>query len=391
MKLSTVPGANSRQPIRFWGLVAALFLLGWWDASAQECRAISDCSSGRCLSTVVCDGSAPPRPSSHPQSTFSPSRLPEPTVAAIHASAPDTSGKVTLTGTVRGPSRVTEVKVNNVPLEVSLQQDGRFNVDRATRVGSNEFHLTVVDEFGRTSTAMVSVYRPPSAISDTVKLKRVALVVGNANYRDKPLMNPINDAEDVARLLSEAGFDVINLRDATIASLRNSVRIFGDRLVNADAGLFYFAGHATEVRGRNYLIPIGADIKREDEIPDQSLDLAALLEKIDTAKKSTVVILDACRDNPFARSFRTTASGLAKVDSPSGTLIAFATSPGRVAADGIGRNSPFTKHLVEELRRKNFPIEQALKNVRRKVLEETRGLQTPWESTSLIGDFSVFR
>jgi uncharacterized caspase-like protein len=286
---------------------------------------------------------------------------------------------------------VTEVKVNNVPLEVSLQQDGRFNVDRATRVGSNEFHLTVVDEFGRTSTAMVSVYRPTSAMTDTVKLKRVALVVGNANYRDKPLMNPINDAEDVARLLSEAGFDVINIRDATIASLRNSVRIFGDRLVNADAGLFYFAGHATEVRGRNYLIPIGADIKREDEIPDQSLDLAALLEKIDTAKKSTVVILDACRDNPFARSFRTTASGLAKVDSPSGTLIAFATSPGRVAADGSGRNSPFTKHLVEELRRKNFPIEQALKNVRRKVLEETRGLQTPWESTSLIGDFSVFR
>jgi hypothetical protein len=369
---------------KFFALIFGLASLSIY---SQECRAVSDCSSGRCISTVVCD-----RPGEViKQAQPSPSRLPERTIVTLQTSNPDSGGRVTLVGRLQGTSRIVEIRINNIPIEAAVRADGSFTVERALRVGSNEFQLTALDEFGRLSSATTYVYRSDEVKAEFVKLKRLALVIGNSNYRDSPLVNPINDADDISKLLTDAGFDVINLRDASISQMRSSLRTFGDRLIGSDAGMFYFAGHATEVNGKNYLLPIGSDIKREDEIPDQSLDLGAILDKIDVAKKSSVIIIDACRNNPFARSFRTTASGLTRVDSPSGTLIAFATSPGRVAADGNGRNSPFTKSLIQELRQRNTPIEQVLKNVRRKVIEETRGGQVPWETTSLVTDYIVVR
>jgi hypothetical protein len=373
---------------RFWLLACAF---GIPIAKSQECRAVSDCTSGRCISTVVCDrgqNSTSQLSTPHP---YAPVKLPDQFTATMQASTPDANGITTISVNLRGSSRLVEINLNNAPVEVNLQPDLSFKLTRATSVGTNQFVLTAIDEFGRITSTSVAVYRAPTAVGEVQKLKRVAMVVGNANYKEKPLANSLNDANDMSKLLKEAGFDVIDIRDASLSHLRGSLRDWGDRIKTADAGLFYYAGHATEVRGRNYLIPIGANIKREDEIPDQSLDLGAVLEKIDTAKKATVVVLDACRDNPFARSFRTAAAGLAKVDSPSGTLISFATSPGRVAADGDGRNSPFTKHLIQELRQRNTPIEQVLKNVRRKVQDETLGTQIPWESTSLSVDYVIFR
>jgi len=218
--------------------------------------------------------------------------------------------------------------------------------------------------------------------------KRLALVIGNASYKVGPLLNPRNDADDVSRVLRSTGFEVIDLRDATLAQMRTSVRQFGERLMSNDVGLVYYSGHGIEVKGRNYFIPVNADIKASDEVADQALDVSLILAKMDTAKKGVnILIVDACRDDPFGRSFRSSSKGLATMDAPQGTLIAYATAPGSVAADGTGRNSPFTKHLVRAMQVPNTPIELMFKEVRRAVREETKNQQTPWENSSLIGNF----
>ena len=221
-----------------------------------------------------------------------------------------------------------------------------------------------------------------------ISSKRLALVVGNANYKSRPLRNPRNDADDVSNALKASGFQVIDLRDASLQQMRNAVRTFGDRLINNDVGLVYYSGHGVEVKGRNYFIPVNADIMREDEIADQGLDVSLILEKMNTAGKGVnILIVDACRDDPFGRSFRSSSRGLAQMDAPRGTIIAYATSPGKVASDGDGRNSPYTKNLVKAMQQPNKPIEQVFKEVRRAVQEETKNQQTPWENTSLSGDF----
>lgn len=357
---------------------------------AQECRAVSDCASGRCVSTIVCDRSNE-NGNSRPIPAFAPARLPDPIAVSIGVSTPDSVGRVAVTGSIKGAARPVEILLNGAAIEVKPNSEGIFRVDRGTVFGSNEFQVSVVDEYGRTSTARTMIYRSnPAALAQTPQ-KRVALIIGNSNYQLGKLTNPLNDANDFSLMLKEAGFEVQDIRDASLSTMRQAMRVFGDNLKAADEGIFYFAGHGLEVKGRNYLIPIGADIRREDEIPDQSLDVGAVLEKVESAKKPAVVVLDACRNNPFARSFRTSSSGLAQMDTPTGTLVAFATSPGKIAADGLGRNSPFTKYLIQSLRERGIPIEQALKNVRRRVLEETKGLQTPWENSSLTIDFVIFR
>jgi hypothetical protein len=229
----------------------------------------------------------------------------------------------------------------------------------------------------------------PTATAPSIG-KRVALVVGNANYKVRPLKNPRNDADDISRSLRTSGFEVIDLRDASLQQMRNGVRQFGDRLINNDVGLVYYSGHGVEVKGRNYFIPVNADIMREDEIADQGLDVSLILEKMNTAGKGVnILIVDACRDDPFGRSFRSSSRGLAQMDAPRGTIIAYATSPGKVASDGDPRerNSPYTKNLVKAMQQPNKPIEQVFKEVRRAVQEETKNQQTPWENTSLSGDF----
>jgi len=232
---------------------------------------------------------------------------------------------------------------------------------------------------------LVQTLVEPTAVQST---KRIALVIGNSSYTIRPLRNPRNDADDISRALRSANFDVIDLRDATLPQMRSAVRQFGDKLFNNDVGLVYYSGHGVEVKGKNYFVPVNADIQREDEITDQGLDVALILEKMTTAGKGVnILIVDACRDDPFGRSFRSTSMGLATMDAPRGTIIAYATSPGKVASDGDGRNSPYTKALVQAMQVPNRPIEQVFKDVRRSVQAETKNQQTPWENTSLSGDF----
>jgi hypothetical protein len=222
--------------------------------------------------------------------------------------------------------------------------------------------------------------------------RRVALVLGNATYKINPLKNPVNDSNDMARSLRSVGFDVIEANNTTLVQMREATRRFADKLGNSDVGLVYYSGHGVEVKGKNYLIPVNADIKREYEVVDQAFDASQFLEMMDNIrgpnnKRVNILIVDACRNNELQKSWRSTNNGLARMDAPGGTFISFATAPGRVAADGAGRNSPYTKHLLQALKQPNVPIEQVFKVVRRNVMEETKGEQIPWENSSLVGDF----
>lgn len=229
---------------------------------------------------------------------------------------------------------------------------------------------------------------PLNAIHSTTSNKRLALVIGNASYKNKSLTSPINDADDMSATLKGFGFDVINLRDASLADMRKGVREFGDRLMNYDVGLVYYSGHGIEVKGRNFFLPVSEDIKHEDEVADQALDANLILEKMASANKNVnILILDACRNNNLASKYKSKTSGLASIDAPKGTIVAFSTSPGKVAEDGDSRNSPYTKYLIKEMLVPNRPIESIFKATRREVLNATRGRQTPWESTSLSGEF----
>jgi hypothetical protein len=222
--------------------------------------------------------------------------------------------------------------------------------------------------------------------------RRVALVIGNATYKNSPLRNPVNDSNDMAQSLKAVGFDVVQINNATLAQMREATRRFADKLASSDVGLVYYSGHGLEVKGKNYLVPVNADISREYEVADQAFDASQFLEMMESirglnAQRVNILIVDACRNNDLPRSWRSTSSGLARMDAPGGTFISFATAPGKVAADGQGRNSPYTKHLLQAMKQPNVPIEQAFKLVRRNVMDETKGEQVPWDNSSLVGDF----
>jgi formylglycine-generating enzyme required for sulfatase activity len=219
--------------------------------------------------------------------------------------------------------------------------------------------------------------------------KRLALVIGNGAYTNAPsLKNPPNDARDMAATLRVLGFSVSNAIDADQRTMKRLIREFGQQLKSGGQGLFYYAGHGVQMRGRNYLIPANADITSETDVEDQAVDLNLVLGLMDEAQNGlNIVILDACRNNPFTRSFRSAGNGLAQVDAPTGTLIAYATSPGRVASDGQGRNGLYTSELLSQMRVTGISVEEMFKRVRAGVQRQTSGQQVPWESSSLVGNF----
>ena len=217
---------------------------------------------------------------------------------------------------------------------------------------------------------------------------RTALVIGNAAYDTvAALKNPVNDAHDLAQTLRSFDFDVLSYENLAQQPMEQAIRSFGARISTATVALFYYAGHAAQVDGRNYLIPVGASIESEMDIKYHAVDLGLILDEFERHRNGVnIVILDACRDNPF-RGFRGLSKGLATTDAPPGTLIAYATAPGSVAADGTGRNGIYTKHLVEVMRTPGLKVEEVFKRVRIAVYDETRGRQTPWEASSLTTEF----
>ena len=225
------------------------------------------------------------------------------------------------------------------------------------------------------------------AVQSATGAHRVALVIGNAAYPGAgALKNPANDAKDIGAKLKRVGFDVIVRTDIKQKDMLRSLTEFGDKIRTGSEALFFYAGHGMQVRGRNYLIPVDADIKSESSVSSEAVDVDQLLDKLAPARLS-MVILDACRNNPFERRFRGGGQGLAQINAPTGTLIAYATAPGKVAADGEGRNGLYTSELLAAMDVQGMKIEDVFKRVRTNVVKRSNDAQTPWESSSLTGDF----
>lgn len=219
---------------------------------------------------------------------------------------------------------------------------------------------------------------------------RTALVIGNSAYPSSPLSNPKNDAADLAAALREAGFDVDLKLDADRKTMQQAIDNFGQRLKSKPGvGLFYYAGHGAQLSGENYLLAVDSGFADPTEMKRSAVSAS---EAVDAMAKShpglNIVILDACRDNPFPTAAG--SRGLTRIDTNASLFLSYSTSPGAVALDGDGRNSPYTKHLIQSVRTAGLSIEDTFKQTLKGVYQETRGQQTPWLSSSFFGDF-VFR
>jgi hypothetical protein len=242
---------------------------------------------------------------------------------------------------------------------------------------------------------------PPPVIADAAAPataqgpeQRVALVIGNSNYRNAPpLENPDNDAQSVAQLLNSAGFEVIAATDLTQNEMIKVVQDFSARVAahgTNTVAMVYYAGHGVQFAGENYLIPIDARIASPSDLANNAIrlvDVMATLEAI--PNRMRIVVLDACRNNPFP-AVNDSGRGLAIVDAPNGSIVGYSTSPGEEALDGRGNHSPYTQAFLHLARQPNLPIEQLFKRVRLEVNQTTEGQQTPWESSSLTRDFTFF-
>ena len=226
----------------------------------------------------------------------------------------------------------------------------------------------------------------------TVKLLRVpkiALVLGNSRYKDAPLKNPANDAAAIAEALKAVGFEVTAKLDADKAGMEMAVRSYVQALAARQCvGLFYYAGHGVQLAWRNYMLPVDADIDTIGDIPKQCVEVNGLLEGLNKASNPlNVIILDACRDNPFGYLKGVDQKGLSQMDAPNNTILAYATAPGNVASDGAGANGLYTENLLREMKVPDAKIEDVFKRVRLGVRRKSEGQQIPWESTSLEDDF----
>lgn len=217
---------------------------------------------------------------------------------------------------------------------------------------------------------------------------RVALVIGNGKYASAPLVNSVNDSRAVAQELRALGFKVIERENLQSRQIPQTLREFRTSLTPGSVALFFYAGHGLQIKGVNYLPAIDAEIQSEDDVPMQSIDVNRVLDILGESKtRLNLLFLDACRNNPYARSMRSGVAGLAKVDAPSGTLISFATRPGSTASDGMSGHGAYTEQLLSQMKQPNLPIEQVLKRVGAEVKKATRGAQEPWMEGSIEGDF----
>lgn len=219
---------------------------------------------------------------------------------------------------------------------------------------------------------------------------RLALVIGNSSYRAvTPLPNPVNDAKAVADELKSAAFDVTQALDVGQADMRRAIKDFAAKISAKGTdtiALVYYAGHGVQVDGENFLVPVDAKIQGEADIAKEAVRLADVMSALAAVpSKMRIVILDACRNNPFATAKQT--RGLAIVDAPTGSIVAYSTAPGTEATDGAGAHSPYTAAFIEVAQQPRLQIEQLFKQVRLRVHEATKGQQTPWESSSLTSDF----
>jgi|GEM_PF-2744158 len=265
-------------------------------------------------------------------------------------------------------------------------EDGIWTDNQFTGNGVNQ----VVNNDQKANTNSNNSNQLGNANSGAVE-KRLALVIGNSAYSNAgALKNPVNDARGMESALREMGFDVIKLENASRDDMIRAINQFGDRLKGYDVGLFFFAGHGLQMKGSNFVIPISAAISSENDVEIECLEANRVLAKMESARnRLNIVILDACRNNPFERAWNRTlgGNGLASMNAPVGSFIAYATAPGSTASDGTGQNGLYTEQLLKFMRQPNLKIEDVFKQVRINVMQLSSNSQTPWESSSLMGDF----
>lgn len=221
------------------------------------------------------------------------------------------------------------------------------------------------------------------------QLPKMALVIGNAGYAASPLENPVNDAREMRDCLTELGFGVTCLFDASREQMYSAARAYLAYLEkNKCIGLFYYAGHGVQLAWKNYLLPVDAEVTDSGQIAQRCFDLGFLTAGLVKASNPmNLVVLDACRNNPFGQAVRPEQKGLSQADAPHSTILAYATAPGNTASDGGGANGLYTEHLLREMRVRHTKVEDVFKRVRLHVRRHSKGEQIPWESTSLEHDY----
>lgn len=259
---------------------------------------------------------------------------------------------------------------------IRIYRDGKLCIERP--VIYSDAQVAVARTIGAENSSLVSKEEKTEARSG-----KLAILIGNSTYKDFPLRNPQNDASDMAAALKSIGFDVILANNLNLKDMDKHIEMFSAKAAHYETALFFYAGHGIQMGGENYLIPVDAEFGNETEVKYRSINANFVLDRlVESGVPVKIVILDACRNNPFARSL---GRGLASMNSPSGTFLAFATGPGDVALDGRGRNSPYTAALLECLPEPGISIYETFQNVADKVYASTKGHQNPWISASLRG------
>lgn len=299
------------------------------------------------------------------------------------------------------PLKEIVVSVNGVPQVkkalsrgftiVNSDCDYTFEYELTLSPGKNTIEASVKNEGGTVKTAERYITLTKSDVVSTQK--RIALVIGNANYQNvTPLANSANDANLMSKTLQSLGFEVMEFTNLDRKTMTDKIYDFGDKLKSQNAvGLFYYAGHGLQVNGTNYLVPITAAVNRIQEIDDECVSIDKVLGQMEYAGNDlNIIILDACRNNPFAVARAVNDGGLAQMDAPKGTFVAYATAPGKTASDGTGNNGLYTEQLAKAITIPGLKIEDVFKKVRNQVYnisKQSGTEQIPWENSSIFGDF----
>ncbi len=299
--------------------------------------------------------------------------------------------RLKIEGEIDGTDRIAKVFVNGSPAQYDMSRSFSANVDLVK--GKNRISVAIQNTQGVITEKDFYVTCEPTdkkpIAQPVANGKRMALVIGNASYASAAkLNNTINDANSMEKVLKDLGFEVIKILDGTYEQMKNSIYTFGDQIHDVDVSLFYYAGHGLEVDGTNYLVPIDANISSAVDVKIKTIPMTGVLRTMELTNDEglNMIILDACRNNPFPTGRRSGGSGLARVQAPSGTLIAYATDPGSVASDGDTDNGLYTGELVKQLRLSQR-IEDIFMNTRNAVEQKSDGAQRPWEEARLKGVF----
>lgn len=301
---------------------------------------------------------------------------------------------IRVSGKANDNDGIYEVSANGI--EASLQSGGYFSVDVPLAVGDNSITIKATDTKMKSSAKTFEINRKSENVVNNYNTneKRVALIFGNSNYSDAAHLgvNPINDARDIASTLRTLGFMVIIKTDANLSTMNDAIREFGRQNRDADVALFYFAGHGMQVERENYLLPIGVSIKDKNDVDFECVSVTTVQKIMETSNDNrlNLIVLDACRNNPFRSWQRGGETGLADMTPPSGTLIAFATSPGSTASNGSGQNGLYTGELIKQIK-KPQRIEDVFINTRVEVEKKTGGQQSPWELAKLRGKYFLVK